>query len=297
MCRCLFYKQSIFSNVEIRNIINHSSLVSTDIDLISYSTQGDRLNHPVFDNCGGMLNSLKNVIVNGKSLEGKSLRLLRPQRLSTDIWKITAALEEFFKWVVNVTGVLTDEKSSTFSPCYDDVESLTFGYIFLHSAFLIQIEGEKHWQFYKPPLPTDILNSVYSSAASCNISTLHPFFSQNIRSGDFVYFPRGVVHCCTNIASSTHLAFTTAHHNNWGDFLIELLRIGTLGALAGSLAMKKSIPRDLGSFMGHVGSNLTRNSILQTKKRSFQEAIVHVYLQLFFWNTLDVSELCNGFTF
>ncbi|KAF6768056.1 hypothetical protein AHF37_03831 [Paragonimus kellicotti] len=70
---------------------------------------------------------------------GCSVRLLCPQLFFHHIRYRLSLLQEFFGSFVGANVYLTPPKSQGFAPHYDDIE-----------AFILQLEGSKHWRIYAP---------------------------------------------------------------------------------------------------------------------------------------------------
>lgn len=70
---------------------------------------------------------------------GCSVRILNPQSYNKKIHVLVTELQELFGTMVGVNLYLTPRGSQGFAPHYDDIE-----------AFVIQLEGRKHWKLYMP---------------------------------------------------------------------------------------------------------------------------------------------------
>ncbi|XP_072382139.1 bifunctional lysine-specific demethylase and histidyl-hydroxylase NO66 isoform X2 [Diabrotica undecimpunctata] len=70
---------------------------------------------------------------------GCSIRLLNPQTYDQRVHLLVSTLQEYFGTLVGANIYLTPPNSQGFAPHYDDIE-----------AFVIQLEGRKHWKLYKP---------------------------------------------------------------------------------------------------------------------------------------------------
>lgn len=70
---------------------------------------------------------------------GCSVRLLNPQSYSRKLHQAISYLQEYFGTFVGANAYLTPPDSQGFAPHYDDIE-----------AFILQIEGKKHWKLYAP---------------------------------------------------------------------------------------------------------------------------------------------------
>lgn len=72
-------------------------------------------------------------------INGCSVRILNPQTYSKRIRMLLTYLQEYFGTMVGANVYLTPAGSQGFAPHYDDIE-----------AFVLQLEGRKHWKLYKP---------------------------------------------------------------------------------------------------------------------------------------------------
>lgn len=70
---------------------------------------------------------------------GCSIRVLNPQTYDQKVHLLIATLQEYFGTMVGTNVYLTPPGSQGFAPHYDDIE-----------AFILQLEGRKHWKLYKP---------------------------------------------------------------------------------------------------------------------------------------------------
>ncbi|XP_065661532.1 exosome complex component 10 isoform X2 [Hydra vulgaris] len=83
--------------------------------------------------------------------DGCSIRLLNPQIFAKSVHQLTSRLQEYFGCLVGSNVYLTPPGSQGFAPHYDDIE-----------AFVIQLEGKKHWKLYPPRNSNEVL-ARYSS--------------------------------------------------------------------------------------------------------------------------------------
>lgn len=70
---------------------------------------------------------------------GCSIRILNPQTYDQKVHLLIATLQEYFGTMVGTNVYLTPPGSQGFAPHFDDIE-----------AFIIQLEGRKHWKLYRP---------------------------------------------------------------------------------------------------------------------------------------------------
>lgn len=105
---------------------------------------------------------------------------------------------------------------------------------------------------------------------------------QVLRSGDLLYFPRGIVHSCRYLESGCYLSITTGHHNSWEEYLIELLKVATLAAVQDKISLRKSVPWKFGSYMGKspglLQDQVSKNNFKRTFTQLFQSYSADVSL-------------------
>lgn len=70
---------------------------------------------------------------------GCSIRVLNPQTYDQKVHLLIATLQEYFGSMVGTNVYLTPPNSQGFAPHFDDIE-----------AFILQLEGRKHWKLYRP---------------------------------------------------------------------------------------------------------------------------------------------------
>lgn len=129
---CPTYYESLLSTTQIDNILRNNNLFfGRNVDITSY-TDGKR---ETFNPEG---RALPPVVWDYYS-NGCSVRLLNPQTYSKKLHKIISYLQEYFGSFVGANAYLTPAGTQGFAPHYDDIE-----------AFILQIEGKKHWKLYAP---------------------------------------------------------------------------------------------------------------------------------------------------
>ncbi|XP_046577340.1 bifunctional lysine-specific demethylase and histidyl-hydroxylase NO66-like [Haliotis rubra] len=113
---------------------------------------------------------------------GCSVRLLNPQTYSRNVWKLLAILQEYFGCCVGANVYLTPPGTQGFAPHFDDIE-----------AFILQLEGKKHWRLYSPRNKSEVLPR-FSSANLKEEDVGEPILDVLLEAGDMLYFPRGTIH-------------------------------------------------------------------------------------------------------
>lgn len=126
-----FYNDLLSSTDIDRMVCDHYIEYTKNIDITSYKNGKRETLNPEGRVMRSDLWSFYN--------EGCSIRILNPQTFLPNICKMNSILQEYFHCMVGSNIYLTPPNSQGFAPHYDDIE-----------AFVLQIEGEKHWKLYKP---------------------------------------------------------------------------------------------------------------------------------------------------
>jgi len=140
----------------------------------------------------------KDVWANFESSEPSSactIRLLCPQKYVDPIHSLLSSFEAEFGCMVGANAYLTPPNGAQgFAPHYDDIE-----------AFILQLEGEKHWKVY-PPFPGthNVLPRTSSQDFTMKEMKNHkPVLDITLKEGDVLYMPRGWIHQASTSTSST----------------------------------------------------------------------------------------------
>ena len=122
---------------------------------------------------------------------------------------MNATVQEYFHCMVGTNIYLTPPNSQGFAPHYDDIE-----------AFVLQIEGKKHWKLYAPLSNEDTLPR--NSSTNFNQNEIgDPILDVVLEAGDILYFPRGMIHQAFTVKDhhSLHLTLSVYQKNSWADLL------------------------------------------------------------------------------
>ncbi|XP_058825896.1 bifunctional lysine-specific demethylase and histidyl-hydroxylase NO66 [Topomyia yanbarensis] len=184
--------------------------------------------------------------------EGCSIRMLNPQTCLRGIYKMNVKLQEFFHCMTGANFYLTPPNSQGFAPHYDDIE-----------AFVLQVEGRKHWKLYSPRTASEVLPRV-SSPNFIQEEIGVPILEVVLEPGDLLYFPRGIIHQASTVPGhhSLHVTMSVYQKNSWADFLELFLPHALAQAADSDLALRQGIPRDLHQHFGIVFSD----NATQTRK-------------------------------
>mmetsp|Transcript_17479 Transcript_17479/g.20167 ORF Transcript_17479/g.20167 Transcript_17479/m.20167 type:complete len:641 (+) Transcript_17479:57-1979(+) len=192
--------------------------------------------------------------------DGCTIRLLCPQQNSETTHALLSTLELEWGCMVGSNVYLTPPGDSQgFSPHYDDV-----------CAYILQLEGKKHWKVYPPQNKAEILPR-FSSDDYNDDDTKNWTAALDVvlEKGDVLYIPRGWIHqACTLPTSnehSLHLTASAMQQWSWVDYL-ELLLPEALEAAAASdssTSVREGLPRNFLDYMGAVYYQPEESEILK----------------------------------
>lgn len=172
--------------------------------------------------------------------EGCSIRILNPQTFVPAIYKMNSKLQEYFQCMVGSNVYLTPPNSQGFAPHFDDIE-----------AFVLQIEGSKHWRVYAPRSPQEQLPRV-SSANFSQDEIGEPLLSVKLEPGDMLYFPRGFIHQAETVEGkhSLHITVSMYQKTSYADLLEALVPVALQKAIAGDVRFREGLPLNIHQIMG-----------------------------------------------
>ncbi|XP_070614312.1 ribosomal oxygenase 1 [Erythrolamprus reginae] len=232
------YYQGLFSTAEFDGILrNHSVQFGVNLDVTSYE-DGKRETH----NPAGRAVP---AVVWDFYRNGCSLRMLNPQAFSVTVWRVLSTLQEQFGSMVGANTYLTPAGAQGFAPHYDDIE-----------AFVIQLEGKKHWRVYAPREEAERLPR-FSSSNFSQVEIGEPILETVLEAGDLLYFPRGFIHQgdCLPEAHSLHITVSSYQKNSWGDLLEKLLPAALQMAIEEDVEYRQGLPVDYLQYMGVVNND------------------------------------------
>ncbi|XP_016362393.1 bifunctional lysine-specific demethylase and histidyl-hydroxylase NO66 isoform X1 [Sinocyclocheilus anshuiensis] len=227
------YYKGLFSTAEFDHILRNDDVqYGVNLDVTSY-TNGKRETH----NPPGR--ALPYTVWDFYE-SGCSLRMLNPQAFSSTVWQVLSILQEKFGSMAGANVYLTPAGTQGFAPHYDDIE-----------AFILQLEGKKHWRVYNPQSEDEVLPLVSSSNFSQD-EIGQPIMDVVLEAGDLLYFPRGFIHQadCLPDAHSLHLTVSSFQRNSWGDLLLKLMPAALETAMEEDVEFRKGLPLDYLQFMG-----------------------------------------------
>ncbi|XP_051510283.1 ribosomal oxygenase 1 [Myxocyprinus asiaticus] len=227
------YYKGLFSTAEFDCILRNDDVqYGVNLDVTSY-TNGKRETH----NPPGR--ALPYTVWDFYE-SGCSLRMLNPQAFSSTVWQVLSILQEKFGSMAGANVYLTPPGTQGFAPHYDDIE-----------AFVVQLEGKKHWRVYNPRSEDEVLPLV-SSPNFSQAEIGQPIMDVVLEAGDLLYFPRGFIHQgdCLPDAHSLHITVSSYQRNSWGDLLLKLMPAALEIAMEEDVEFRRGLPLDYHQFMG-----------------------------------------------
>ncbi|XP_042301101.1 ribosomal oxygenase 1 [Sceloporus undulatus] len=232
------YYRGLFSTSELDALLRRREvLFGVNLDVTSYQDGRRETHNPV----GRALPP----VVWDFFHQGCSLRLLNPQAFSSTVWHLLSLLQEHFGSMVGANAYLTPAGTQGFAPHYDDIE-----------AFVLQLEGKKHWRVYRPRREAEVLPR-FSSGNFTQEEIGEPVLEAVLEAGDLLYFPRGFIHQgdCLPDAHSLHITVSSFQRNTWGDLLEKLLPAALQMALEEDVEYRQGLPLDYLEYMGALSSD------------------------------------------
>jgi len=228
------YFKSLFSTKALEKIIREQRLLyGKNIDITSFDKDKRETHNPSGRVYPAVLWDFFN--------NGCSIRMLNPQTFHSAVWRLCATLQDHFHSMVGANVYLTPPGTQGFAPHWDDVE-----------AFMLQLEGKKHWKIYGPRDPSEVLPRYSSENLSQSEMTSEPVIEVDLEPGDMIYMPRGTIHQgnCLEGEHSLHITISAYQLNSWTDLLEKLLPAALAEASAEDVEFRQGIPRDCLLTMG-----------------------------------------------
>lgn len=177
---------------------------------------------------------------------GCSIRILNPQTFIPAVYKMNSKLQEYFHCMIGTNVYLTPKNTQGFAPHFDDIE-----------AFVLQIEGQKHWRVYEPRTPNEYLARDSSENFSQD-EIGEPIMEVILEAGDMLYFPRGFIHQADTVDDkhSLHITVSMYQKNSYADLLEALLPVALKTAIDSDVRFREGLPINIHQVMGCVFSEI-----------------------------------------
>ncbi|XP_060617205.2 ribosomal oxygenase 1 [Anolis sagrei] len=261
------YYRELFSTAEFDAILRDQDVqFGVNLDVTSYQDGKRETHNPV----GRALPA----VVWDFYQNGCSLRMLNPQAFSSTVWHFLSILQEQFGSMVGANTYLTPAGTQGFAPHYDDIE-----------AFVIQLEGKKHWRVYSPRREAEMLPP-FSSRNFDQMEIGEPILETVLEAGDMLYFPRGFIHQgdCLPDAHSLHITVSSYQRNSWGDLLEKLLPAALQMAIEEDVEYRQGLPMDYLEYMGVLNSDR-----VDPRRASFMQKISRLITKLTDYAPVDAA--------
>ncbi|XP_032043891.1 ribosomal oxygenase 1 [Aythya fuligula] len=261
------YYAGLFSTADFDAILRSGEVqFGTHLDVTSYAEGVRETHNPV----GRALPA----VVWDFYQNGCSLRLLNPQAFSATVWHLLSILQEYFGSMAGANTYLTPPGTQGFAPHYDDIE-----------AFVLQLEGKKHWRVYSPRTDTEVLPQ-FSSANLTQAELGKPVLEVVLEAGDLLYFPRGFIHQgdCLPDAHSLHITVSSYQRNSWGDLLEKLLPAALQMALEEDVEYRQGLPM---GYLGYMG--VANSDAADTRRTAFVEKLQRLMKKLVDYAPIDAA--------
>ncbi|XP_006272625.1 ribosomal oxygenase 1 [Alligator mississippiensis] len=261
------YYQGLFSTAELDDILRGGRVrFGLHLDVTSYVAGVRETHNPV----GRALPAA----VWDFYCRGCSLRLLNPQAFSATVWHFLSILQEQFGSMVGANVYLTPPGTQGFAPHYDDIE-----------AFVLQLEGKKHWRVYAPRSEAEVLPQ-FSSPNFAQSEIGEPVLETVLEAGDLLYFPRGFIHQgdCLPDAHSLHITVSSYQRNSWGDLLEKLLPAALQMAIEEDVEYRQGLPLDYLEYTGVQNSDM-----VDSRRHAFMEKVQSLMKKLVDYAPIDAA--------
>ncbi|VDM26270.1 unnamed protein product [Toxocara canis] len=208
---------------------------------------------------------------------GHSVQFVNPQTYCDSVWHLCDAIQEMFGSFVGTNTYLTPAGTAGFAPHWDDID-----------AFLLQLEGRKHWKVFAPVDDDDAMPRDPSGNFSDDDMTGRtPVFDGWIEQGDLLYVPRGFIHQGYTEASthSLHLTVSVCRRAAFVDLLEKFIPVAIASVAEKNLSMRKSLPVGYMDMAGVLPLNYSLEkkasakifNLLDTQLQALKEEVSNAY--------------------
>jgi len=142
--------------------------------------------------------------------EGATIILPQLHLADETLAKFCRSLENVFSSHVQTNIYLTPGSSQGFNTHYDD-----------HDVFIIQLSGIKKWRLYQKPIDNPYRGESFNTKDYKSGELQKEF---ELKEGDCVYIPRGLMHDATSVGKKASLHITVGLIvKKWADLMLEAL--------------------------------------------------------------------------
>lgn len=173
---------------------------------------------------------------------GHSVQLVNPQTFCDSVWHVCEVLQELFGSFVGANTYLTPAGTAGFAPHWDEID-----------AFLMQLEGRKHWKVFAPLCDADTLPRESSGNFSDeDMKGRTPVFDDWVEQGDLIYIPRGFIHqgYADDSIHSLHLTISVCRRAAFVDLLEKMIPEVVTAVGDQVISLRSSLPPGYLDMMG-----------------------------------------------
>uniref|UniRef100_A0A0R3RQS8 Bifunctional lysine-specific demethylase and histidyl-hydroxylase n=1 Tax=Elaeophora elaphi TaxID=1147741 RepID=A0A0R3RQS8_9BILA len=174
--------------------------------------------------------------------DGCSVQFTNPQSFCDNVWYYCDLLQEVFGCFVGANTYITPGNSAGFAPHWDDID-----------AFLLQLEGRKHWKICAPVDDDEMLPRLPSgNFTDDDIADRTPVFNDWLEQGDMLYIPRGFIHqgVADKDVHSLHLTVSVCRNVAYADLLEHIIPAALSNFAEQNMKIRKSLPAGYLDMMG-----------------------------------------------
>ncbi|VDO28304.1 unnamed protein product [Onchocerca flexuosa] len=165
---------------------------------------------------------------------GCSIQFTNPQSFCDNVWYFCDLLQEIFGCFVGANTYITPANTAGFAPHWDDID-----------AFLLQLEGRKHWKVYAPIDDSEMLPRLPSgNFTDDDMTNRTPVFDDWLEQGDLLYIPRGFIHqgFADKDVHSLHLTVSVCRNVTYADLLERVVPLALSSFAEQHVNIRKSLP-------------------------------------------------------
>lgn len=236
------YYNSLFTFKEFDQILKHSVSSGENISVVRNAESFEKKNPSDFQKPDGSINLNQ---LYALYADGFSIVINRVHCFEKEINNLVNSLRIDLSSNIGANMYLTPANQKAFASHYDS-----------HGVFVLQLHGEKKWNIYdNTNFPIPLVNSPQPNFKREELTLVKEV---TIKSGDFMYIPRGVPHdAYTEDKSSLHITIGV-YPIQWMDFFQKFIQI--IGYR--EVELRKSLP------LGFFGENSSTNISEQLKTNS-----------------------------
>ncbi|EFO28064.1 hypothetical protein LOAG_00418 [Loa loa] len=165
---------------------------------------------------------------------GCSIQFTNPQSFCDNVWYYCDLLQEVFGCFVGANTYITPANTAGFAPHWDDID-----------AFLLQLEGRKHWKIYAHTDDNEMLPRLSSdNFTDDDVADRRLVFDDWLEQGDMLYIPRGFIHqgFADKDVHSLHLTVSVCRNVTYADLLERIIPLAISNFAEQHVNIRRSLP-------------------------------------------------------